>query len=219
MYCSFDKFQYPTPRLFPYGPGPSPNESGYIDFKAHPELIESKLEDFKPYQNEQSVQTFYKFLRWINGPDSPLESCDCVFRHDSAINKNTDKQVFNTHGRVYVLWRDLAWNSDMRWKWLCDNLMIALLEIDPEMKFDEGAISISAQHAIQIERSKGNWIDGQFAIDDKDPGVALHLQLEFRSCGNSRAEAFKNMDRVFNNLWLAFRKIAAMWKAENAETK
>lgn len=52
----------------------------YVDFRKHPEKIESSLEDFIPYAHYPMVQRYYEFLRWVNGPESILETNDCALR-------------------------------------------------------------------------------------------------------------------------------------------
>jgi hypothetical protein len=127
------------------------------------------------------------------------------------MKKGTEKPAFTTHGRVYILWRDLALNSDRRSKWLCDELMITTFEVETEMEKDEGAIFFSTQPAIQIQLSKGEWFDGHFITASDDPGFAMHLQLSFRSYGDTREEVFRNMNRVFKNIWTAAQKTVEKW--------
>ena len=64
------------------------------------------LEDFNPHEDKQAVQTFYDFLRWINGPDSQLETNDCALRE--GVIKNPDALFKFSHkidGRVEILLR------------------------------------------------------------------------------------------------------------------
>jgi len=83
----------------------------YSNFITNPELIPDVLEDFSPYADKPAVQTFYRFLRWINGHESQLETNDCALR-DSVID-NPDG-VFNfSHkidGRVEFFYRDHKMN-------------------------------------------------------------------------------------------------------------
>jgi hypothetical protein len=67
---------YPTARLHPY--------TEYVDFVQHLDQIPVALEDFRPFSDRTAIQTFYDFLRWLNGPDSHFQSCDCVLRPPSS---------------------------------------------------------------------------------------------------------------------------------------
>ena len=96
-----DEMTHPSVRLHPYI-AIHAGQSGYVDFKREPSRIPEVLEDFKPFAGERAIQTFYEFLRWINGPDSLLETCDCAFR---GVNGDQEPRLFggedaDLHSRV-----------------------------------------------------------------------------------------------------------------------
>ena len=91
--------------------------------------------------------------------------------------------------------------------------MNAAVEVDPELKQQEGAVYLSLQPVVQVDISNGEWFDGEFITATDDPGHALHLMLAFRSYGATRKEVFTNTDRVFNNLWTASKKVVEKWNS------
>lgn len=46
----------------------------YYNFREHPELITTHLEDFVEHADQISVQNFYDFIRWINGREVPRKA-------------------------------------------------------------------------------------------------------------------------------------------------
>jgi hypothetical protein len=116
------------------------HEGRYYNFIHHPELIPEVLEDFKPFADRESVQRFYEFLQWINGPDSKLETNDCSFRPPSPYPKedvfpHANLKIF---GRVEFAWRahanNLANNEKSSFflltRMLCLFLQVTRPEID-----------------------------------------------------------------------------------------
>lgn len=64
----------------------------YYDLRAHPELIRTSLEDFKPWEGFAAVDAFYQMLEWLNGPESILETTDCMLLAPAA---NKSPQIAN----------------------------------------------------------------------------------------------------------------------------
>lgn len=71
----------------------------YSNFIKNPELITEVLEDFKPHESQKAVQTFYEFIKWINGSASAFETNDCAMR-EGVIN-NVDS-LLNTPIKLMV---------------------------------------------------------------------------------------------------------------------
>src|SRR3712207_2659208 len=100
--------EYHEPRAFPYtGAASEPAQSGYVDFKQNPEMIEQSLEDFRSSAGEPATRCYVDFLRWLNGPDSQLESCDSAFRAPQPhADLNSPLKLCAT-GRVVLMYRHL----------------------------------------------------------------------------------------------------------------
>lgn len=197
---------YAEPRVHPYSAA-SDDQSGYVDFKARPELVELVLEDFKPYSDKKAVQTFYRFLKWINGLDSLLETNDCAFRPPNSHQDPNSEMALCAHGRVFVLYRDLNLNSSNEHaEWLCQRLMEVLRTQDPEFTSHQGVVGFTLNHAIQLAISQANELPGgMIDIAADDPGIGRHLMLSYWAYGNDEDQTFQNLERVFDNIWEATR--------------
>jgi hypothetical protein len=200
---------YGEARLFPYTPR-SAEQSGYIDFKLYPERIQETLEDFRNYASTQAVQTFYSFLRWANGPDSHLETCDCAFRPPSPHNDTNSSLKLSAYGRLYLMFRNAQFNcSTPQTDWLCGNLSAVLRDTDAAMPGSEGVVAFTLNPTIHIALSKGYWLEnGQFFCPSVDPGRGRHLQLTFWGYGNDESQAFGNLERVFKNIWASCKSVS-----------
>src|SRR5512141_2167738 len=84
--------------------------SRYFDLKKNPELIRTALEDFRPWSAWPAVETFYRLLEWLNGPDSILESNDCAFAGPCANETAQFPKALEATGRLMILWRELPLN-------------------------------------------------------------------------------------------------------------
>src|SRR6267378_505474 len=106
----------------------------YHDFKVQPELIPSVLEDFKKLEHEPAVKRFYEFLKWLNGPDSCLESNDCGLRD---LQDNTDSQFAKRRrilGRLMLFFRREEVNCyDQNSNWLVGCFEFYLARTKPEL--------------------------------------------------------------------------------------
>jgi hypothetical protein len=200
---------YPEPRPHPYEAG-SPDQSGFVDFKTRPESIETVLEDFRPFASRSAIRTFYSFLRWINGPDSHLETNDCAFRVPSAHTDANSNLALGCHGRVYVFYRNLSLNSSSQHSdWLCGKLMQLLDGTDPEFTGQQGVVGFTLNSALQLSLWHGIRLpDGTLDTRVDDPGFGRHLMLSFWAYGNDEAEVFQNLDRLFKNIWEATKKLS-----------
>jgi hypothetical protein len=114
---------YEVLRLHPYSPG-NPEQSGYIDFKKEPEKIHNSLEDFMPHSQRPAIQTFYSLLKYINGSNSFLETCDCALRSPGPHTASNSKFPISVYGRLFLMYRDERLNcSREHAEWRCGKLM------------------------------------------------------------------------------------------------
>jgi hypothetical protein len=215
MKVYYDKTRiYDTPRMFPYGAA-AVGQAGYVDFVAHPELIESTLEDFAGISHLPVARTFFDFLRWINGPESVLQTCDCALRIPEPNKENVSQRRFCTHGRVFILYRDLRYNSSPQHSdWLCSTTMRILDGLDES--FDDGVIGFTKTTCLQEALSKGTWTDKGFESDANDPGLGHHCMLSFWAFGDSPEEALVSLERLFKNIWSATEKVSGTIKEAHA---
>ncbi len=193
---------YPTARLHPY--------TEYVDFVQHLDQIPVALEDFRPFSDRSAIQTFYDFLRWLNGPDSHFQSCDCVLRPPSSHTDTNSHHTLSAIGRVFIIFRDLRLNCSMpHTDWLCRRLMNHLDTVDPDMSAAEGVVGFTLNPVLHLDLAKGFWRPtGEYEAADDSPGYGRHLMLSFFAYGNDEALAFNNLDRVFRNLWSACRLLS-----------
>lgn len=117
MIVAYDD-EIPPPREHPWTVTMTTPDGRYWDFKAHPEQIPLVLEDFRPWAHYAAIPRFYELLAWLNGPDSILESNDCGLR-PPRVDAEAPEMVRGSftgdpvvvHGRLTVLFRNLAWNA------------------------------------------------------------------------------------------------------------
>jgi hypothetical protein len=72
-------------------------EGKYYDFKKHPELIRTSLEEFTPYDKYQAIEECYQLIEWLNGSDSFLET------NDARLEPNVKNPNYPTIDRRLVL--------------------------------------------------------------------------------------------------------------------
>lgn len=197
-------------RLHPYTAADA-TQSGFVDFTQHPELIETVLEDFRPHAHTTAVKAFYDFLRWINGPTSHLATCDCVLRSPITHQDSNSHYGLSAHGRLFILFRHLEFNSSLQNSdWLCGMMMAELRNVDDGFPATHGVVGFTKQPALQTAISNGIWHgERRFEPGEKDPGFGYHLMLSFWGYGDTEEEAFKNLERVFRNIWTAAERISA----------
>lgn len=202
----------PEPRLFPYGPADA-TQSGFVDFIQQPELIETCLEDFRPFAGTQAVETFYEFLRWINGPTSHLATCDCGLFPPAPHSDRNSEHALRITGRVFILFRDLRGNSSLSASdWLCVRMMNEMTDVDSNFSDAKGVVGFTKQLALQTGISNGTWREnGKFESSGaNDPGFGHHLMLTFFAYGQTEEETFESLNRVFKNIRVTAEKISAL---------
>lgn len=208
---------FKKPRVHPYFPV-RPGEVGFVDFKRHPERIAEVLEDFVPLGHETAIQTFYRFLAWLNGPDSLLESCDCALRGPESHDYKYSERLLSVHGRLMVMYRDLSANCDDRFNFLYNSLAWELSSIDQEFTRSQGTIGFAGSRAVYADLMTSDPSkDGYMYSNHGDPGRGYQVLLLFKAFGNDAHEAFENLDRLFKNLELACRRISEKLQATKVE--
>lgn len=195
-----------SPRVHPFV-ATRPGEAGFVDFKHHPERIAEVLEDFVALGHETAIQNFYRFLAWLNGPDSLLESCDCALRGPEPHDFKYSQRLLSVHGRLMVMHRDLSANCDDRFNLLYNSLGRELSSIDQEFTRSQGIVGLAGSYAIYqgllpAEHIKSGKIRSRF----EDPGRGYQVMLLFKAFGDDTIEAFINLDRVFKNIEIACRR-------------
>ena len=82
----------------------------YYDFNKNPELIRTSLEDFVPWEKFAAVEEFYKFLEWMHGDESKIESNDCRLSFDKNKQKEKWNKEYVFHGGIFLLFKNLEFN-------------------------------------------------------------------------------------------------------------
>lgn len=167
-------------RTFPWKTSLHDVNCRYYDFKKHPELIETSLEDFIPWTRYPATQEFYDMLRWINGSTSELETDDCAF---GGIKLNGTPAVNKTKqadGRIMVFYRRLQYNcTEQSSEWLADCFEFHLKRLQTDLEHGVVGLSKSTTFFTPIQR----------------PGVSRILN--FWSWGDDEEEVMNKLQRVF----------------------
>ena len=197
---------FPKARMHPFV-AKRPGEAGFVDFKLHPERIAEVLEDFVALGHETAIQTFYRFLAWLNGPDSLLESCDCALRGPEPHDFKYSQRLLSVHGRLMVMHRDLSANCDDRYNVLYNSLGRELSSIDQELTRSQGIVGFASSRALYNDLIPAKpRKDGKILSRTGDPGRGHQVLLSFKAFGADADDAFKNLDRVFKNIEMACRR-------------
>ena len=211
MHVYYDESrEYDNVRPHPYQPNmEEAAQAGFVDFKAKPEQIALVLEDFRPYDSEAAIQSFYDLLRWLNGPDCELESVDCAFRAPHPNNStSTSPHAYQADGRLCLMFRHQPANCHAAsFDWLLNRLAGELQHLDADLGSTEAVIGFSTAAAIFTEISKTGvrLPDGLFEADDDDPAHGKQVMLWFWCWADDQAAVYANLDRVFRNIWQACR--------------
>lgn len=177
-----------TAREHPWTEGENNPEHLYYDFKEHSELISSVLEDFRVHAKWPAVETFYNLLRWLNGPNSYLESNDCAFRGCTQnTNLNFKKQLCCT-GRLMILFQETQLNLAVASiGQLKNRVHFYLSQIDRD--FDLGVVGTSILPVY--------FKDLNLPEEQK---YGYELMLSFWTWGDDESETMENLDRLFRGL-------------------
>jgi hypothetical protein len=192
--------QQSKPRTHPWTYGGTNQEFRYFDFKARPEIIREVLEDFRDHAEQPAVQLFYRFLAWINGAESHLETNDCAFRPPARHHDENSDKLLSCHGRVFLFYRELRYNLNLdACEWLKVSFFRVLSGLDREFRAPEGVVGLTPQPTMYSTipyYSSADEIRGR------------QLMCSFWAYGDSSQECFRNLGRVFENLWNASRIVS-----------
>ena len=185
-----------TPRSHPWSGAVENAESQYHDLTATPELIRTSLEDFLPWRRFAAVESFYLLLEQLNHPKSALESNDCAFTGPDANEDMGSPKALQCSGRLMVLFRALARNTDEQLlARLTNQLHIELSELDSA--FEWGAIGTTR---IPVRYLALPEADGQ--------QLGAQLLISFWAWGDDEADTMRNLARVIENLTRALRRVS-----------
>ena len=174
-----------TLRSHPWTKMQTDNESIYMDFKKHPNLIRTALEDLTPYKKWNFVEQFYSLIEWINSRDSLLESNDCTF---NAIEDNQDTQYAyakKCSARLMILFRDIPENcQEKSIDWLIEQLQTSIANNKPNFK--AGAIGLSLSPTCYL------------ALGDKPDtgGMGYQISLNFFAYGKNERRCYESMKDI-----------------------
>lgn len=188
-------------RMHPWTTAESDESERYYDFIEHPELIETSLEDFVPYDRYPAIRTFYRLLRWLNGADSVFESNDCALAN--RIEPNNDKntpliaqQTSRISGRLIFFFREHALNADEEaTRWLWTNLAREFENTDLKLKL--GIVGYSKVLTAY-----------QSLPDPLRELSYLSVCLTFFAWGVSEVGVMNNLNRVFENTLTVLRRLS-----------
>lgn len=79
----------------------------YYDFVTCPELIPYTLEDFIPFEEHPAIPRFYELIRWLNSPESVLETNDCRFEPaETNISTNVSSKALQAILSLMLFYRE-----------------------------------------------------------------------------------------------------------------
>lgn len=169
------------------------NGGQYYSFRERPEFIRQVLEDFKPFESQAAVRSFYELLEWLNREEGVLETNDCYFRPPSDNPDDQFKFTKKTHGRIEFFVRKLEANlSDDAVQWVYRMISIYLQVERPD--FEAAIFDIAAGATEYLDLPGG-----------QDERTGLRFCIYFNAYGNGNAEAWSNLDVAIQGLFNAFK--------------
>lgn len=194
--CEYAGPPFSTPRSHPWSDTPDAG-ARYFDLTVTPGHIRTSLEDFKPWAHYPAIETFYKLLERLNQKSSALESNDCAFEGPRRNEDRTVAKALQCSGRVMVLFRALARNTEAaEVSWLKNELHGALAPLDPNFLSGVVGTTIVPVRYLPLPEENGRQLGQQ-------------LMISFWAWGNSEAESMENLGRLLKNLTQALRKVSA----------
>ena len=177
-----------VPRSHPWSQSAYDPSHRYYDFKLHPELVRTSLEDFLPLSKWSAIERFYELVEWLNGPDSVLESNDCG-THGSKPNRSRNfAKPLECDARLMILFRDLPYNLYREnVEWLERATQRHLSSID--QTFEWGVVGTTVVPA--------NYVTIPVPEEQQ---AGFQLVLTFWAWGDSDDEVMENLGRVFVNV-------------------
>lgn len=186
--------EYEKVRTHPWTTGEADEAHRYVNFKAEPHLIPEVLEDFKPFANYDSIQTFYEMLAWLNGPGSVFESNDCALGRIAptpaadAVNFPARLRI---KGRLMLLFRNLPINVyHGSIQSLVQTVARTLHGIDAQFVLGCVGVTYMETHYLELKES------------------GYELVLEFFAWGDTEGDVMANLGRVFVNIFEALRTVS-----------
>lgn len=188
---------FEEPRSHPWLANDDAPESKYYDFTTDPALIRSSLEDFVPWSRFPAVEAFYALLARLNHGKSALESNDCAFTGPHDNEDMTIPKALQCCGRIMVLFRDLARNTeDGLITWLKNELHIELAEHDSAFQWGVVGTTRVPVRYLALPEPGGQQLGSQ-------------LMISFWAWGDDESDTMQNLARVMKNLTHALRRVAA----------
>jgi hypothetical protein len=196
--CEYAGAPFSKPRSHPWRDTPGAGGARYFDLSATPAHIRASLEDFKPWAHYPAIEIFYRLLERLNHTSSALESNDSAFEGPHSNENPNVKKALECSGRVMVLFRALARNTEENAVvWLKNELHEALGAIDPNFKSGIVGTTLVPVRYLGLPEADGQQLGTQ-------------LMISFWAWGNSEAENMQNLGRLLNNLTQALRKVSAL---------
>jgi len=184
------------PRSHPWNHAASNPTHRCYDFKSHPELIRTKLEDFLPLNKWSAIDHFYELLEWLNGSDSVLESNDCGTR---GICPNTDSKYTKKlwcPARLMILYRYLPDNLlKETFTWLTKVFSYHLAILDTSFEYGIVRTTIVPTNYVTLP------------LPEQEQ-AGFQLELNFFCWGDDDVETMENLGRSFVNVHRALREVS-----------
>ena len=195
--CEYAGEPFTEPRSHPWGDVAGKPDCRYYDLTSFPELIRTSLEDFQPWSRYAAIEGFYALLERLNHPRSSLESNDCAFNGPGENEDPAIAKPFQCSGRLMVLFRALAQNTDQsRMARLRSDLHEELSAGDPS--FQWGMVGTTVVPVRYLELS-----------ENPEQQLGAELMLSFWAWGDSEADTMLNLQRLIKNLSQAVRTVSA----------
>jgi hypothetical protein len=180
-------------RSHPWTTATSDPASRYYDFKVHPELIPTVLEDFRPWDDSAAVREFYRLIATLNAPGSPFETNDCAFNApDANVDLNFGKSL-QASGRLMMLFRDLTLNTRHdRVKWLEQRLLESLAGLDDSFPWTAVATALTPTRYLELPEGKQ---------------AGHQLAIHFFAWGDTDEETIDHFGRIVSCLTTALAQV------------
>lgn len=116
-----------------------------------------------------------------------------------------------------LMYRDPIANCDERFDFLYDTLFNELNTVDREFTRNQAAIGLADSPALYRELCLATPDEsGVVLAAPSDPGWGCQILLQFLAFGDDREEALRHLDRVFQNIELACRRVSEILKTTNS---
>ena len=192
VYREKDSDPFGPVRIHPYERSTYADNVAYYDFRKHPDLIRENLEDYKPWEQYEAIETFYQLLEWLNGETSVFETNDCAFGGPTSnISTNVSNAKLQCSGRLMTFYRNLASNTDAATvNSFLSAMQFYLQQVDPD--FAGGSIGLCFEDA---------------AFSSINNAIGKELVAQFWAFGDTDEMVFDNLNRLFLNLRHAFVRV------------